>query len=85
MHAWCVPSARVEDAATGRKVSAMLTHENVHNNPRPSRPLPTRPAPPPRPTSPRAVENRIGDAAHPAARTPSPTAQEPGPVGEDRP
>ena len=62
MHAWFVPSARIEDAVTGRKVSAMLTHENVHNNPRPARPLPTRPAPLPRPTSPRAVDARIDPA-----------------------
>ena len=84
MHAWFVPSARVEDAVTGRKVSAMLTHENVHNNPRPARPLPTRPAPLPRPTSPRAVDACIDDATPPAACTPYPTARELGPAGEDR-
>ena len=84
MHAWFVTSARVEDAVTGRKVSAMLTHENVHNNPRPARPLPTRPAPVPRPTSPRAVDARIDNATPPSVRKPSPTAQELVPVGGGR-
>jgi hypothetical protein len=84
MHAWFVLTAWVEDALTGRKVSAMLTHENVHNNPRPSRPLPTRPAPLPRPTSPRAVDARIDGGTPPASCTPYPRAHELGPAGEGR-